>query len=166
MAVQDWVTSTIAALALMLSLINFAKAQLEQKARVKVTITWPYDDAELKDLHNRKAAVKAINLSHRAIELNDIAGFILPNKEVVRISFGKGKSIEFEEPHTYEIGMTTFENAIRQAGYSGSVKVIGFCKDHRERQYKGKPLTFDPTRWERQKREDEEKIEEGVNYSV
>jgi hypothetical protein len=146
------VTAIVAVVGALISVYTLWTTRREKKRQVKVELSvglLTYYDGP----HTSPAmlVISASNPGHRSVILNS-PGIILPNKNKV---FFKIPQSDVRYPHELREGVncTTWTDlselarTLREEGFSGKVKLVGFYTDAIGSTHKSKPLGLDVDEW-------------------
>lgn len=141
---------SVALLGLGVRVVEVAVRLIEGASRVKVKLDngfLAYPD-ELSDL---MLLLEAGNIGNRTVTLSG-EGFELPDRKTMVFPAPQG-NVTF--PHDLEPGKNCtiwveawrVARSLKEAGYKGEVKLVGFYRDQTDKLYRSRPYTLDVDDW-------------------
>ena len=147
----DWpsiTTALVAVYAAILSTYNLYVSREERKREVKVKLSFAFPVYGPR-LGEDSLMVTVSNPGNRSVSLGGV-GILLPNRMQV-VLFPDLTNSDFQLP--FELtggnsckvwtGVEGLAETVRNEGFSGQVKLVGFCRDRIGTTYKSKPYKFD-----------------------
>ncbi len=147
----DWpsiTTALVAVYAAILSTYNLYVSRKERKRHVKVELSFAFPFYGPR-LGENSLMLTVLNPRNQSVSLAGV-GILLPNKRQV-VFFPDLTNSDFQLP--FELtggnscrvwtGVRGLAETVRNEGFSGQVKLVGFCRDQIGTTYKSKPYKFD-----------------------